>query len=80
MNRKAEAAYLVADNSHTTLDDFIQPGDIKVGHAYVADLPRPLQLCQPLGGVHILGSAVIVPVELHKVQGIHAEASQRAVN
>ncbi len=67
----AWAADLVADNSHSALDNLIEPRDVKVGHAYVADLPSLLQLCQPLRGVHILGRVVVVPVELHKVQGIH---------
>ena len=71
---------LIADDSHPALNNLVQPRDVEVGHPNVPYPAGRLQIRQPLRRAHISGRAVVVPIELHEVQCLHAQAAAGAVN
>ncbi len=69
-------AHLVADNRHASIHNLAQPGGVKVSHPHVPDQAGPLQLCQSWCSAHVFLHAIIVPVELDKIQFVYPQATQ----
>lgn len=75
-----KATHLVADNLHPRIQHFLDPRHVKVGHTDVRYLAVCLAVRQVPSRVHVARSAVVLPVELHVVDSLDAQAAPGNVN
>ena len=71
---------LVANKFDAAILHRLDSGDIKVCQPQVLDGAPLLLICQPLGGGQVTSLAVVLPVELHKVQRWGANALEGLLN
>ena len=63
------------DDGHTALQNRTQVLRVEIGQPQVTHLAGPPQIVEPGHGVEKAGDAVVPPVQLHEIDGLHAQSA-----
>ena len=63
------------DHGHTGLQNRPEVLRVEIGQPQVTHLAGPPQIVEPGHGVESAGDVVVPPVQLHQIDGLHAQSA-----